>query len=382
MGRPRKKVEDERENRRKERAKKKEENDEVEEIEKSVEQIEKENTNFGHAPSGSDIFNCIASGKENIAFAWGSFINIVGDSQSAKTLFVSEIVASMRKKYGEELEWVYDDAEHRYMFDSEKIWGFKMIPDDQDGSDTLEDFQLNFTRRLENLEPGKRLLYVLDSFDSLTSEDEIDFVDNKLTSYEKQKATGKEEKTKGSYGTSKAKGGSSFFRALKKGIRKKQCILIIISQVRENLGAGMFAPKYYRTGGKALDFYPMQVFWLASAEKHYAGDKWIGTSVKVVNTKNGIGAPYREGFFEIVFNYGVDNIMSNLIYLYDLRTPQGKLRDTATKLKWDKQELSLRKLVRYIEKNNLEDELSKRVGEKWADGERKADVVSDRKRKY
>jgi hypothetical protein len=362
--------------------------DEIEDIEKSTEREQIEEC-FEFSTSGCDIFNLVASGNVDFAFAWGSFINIVGDSQSAKTLIASEIVAAIVKKYGDEVEYDYDDAEHRYTFNSRKIWGIDIVPEDNEGSDTIEDFQTRFTRKLENLEDGKRLLYVLDSYDSLGSDDETKFVDKKLKAYEKSKDSTKEpgekeEKTKGSYGTSKAKGSSQFFRSLKKGIRNKKCILIIISQVRENLGAGMFSPKYYRTGGKALDFYPMQVFWLASPEKHYAGDKWIGSTVKILNTKNGVGFPYREGYAEIVLNYGVDNVTSNILYLYDLRTEYGKYAKGATtkKLDWDGKEFTLRKLVRHIEKNNLEEELRKRISTKWNDEEKKADVVSDRKRKF
>ena len=376
MGRPRKEQQKEKTNKEKE----------VEEIEESVIEVDDEEDNgvVEFVSTGSDILNLISSGKTGGGFPWGKIINIVGDASTGKTLLASEFIYSAYKIFGNELEWHYDDAEAGYSFDSKKIWGIDILQDDDDCSETLEDFHLNVKKRLSKLKAGKRLIYVLDSFDSLTSIEEEKYVEAKLKEAEREReGKGDDEKKKGTYGTSKSKGAHQFFRDLRREIKNKNAIILVVSQVKENIGATLFQPRYIRTGGKSLDFYPALVCWLAVAEKHWVGDRCSGVTIRVFNTKNKVWKPFREGFVKILFDYGVDNIESNILFLYDLVTDTGKQvkKINSIELDWDGETFSLRKLIRHIEKNNLEKELSKRVQEKWNALEEKANTAIGRKPK-
>lgn len=324
--------------------------------------------------SGIDMLDLLAGGGH----PWGRIINVIGDKSTGKTLIESELVAHCRKVFGKKLKWVYDDAEAGYSFDSKTLYGFDMIPPDQGCSETLEDFKANVERHVSKLKSDDYLIYVLDSFDSLTSEEEIKHHEKKMKALQK----GKTLET-GTYGTSKAKGMSEFFRIMRNRIAEKKCLLVIISQVRENIGIS-FGPKYYRTGGKALDFYSSQIFWLAEVEKKIKGDRATGITVKIRNTKNKIGKPFREGFIDILFDYGVDNLVSNLKFLYGLRTETGRDCEGINKkvLNWDGQEMNLRQLVRHIEKENLEDELRQRCSSYWAELEEKASGSAGRKPRF
>ena len=346
--------------------------DESSEIQEAVQQIiaprRESNNIIEFCPTGSDLFDLIGGN----GVPWGKMINIVGDNSTGKTLLASEIIATAYKKYGKNLVWFYDDAEAGYSFDSKAIWGIDIVAEDSKCSETLEDFQCTLDKMLDKLKSEQKFIYILDSFDSLTTLEELDHVDKK------NKAIEKGTKIPGSYGQSKSKGSSEFFRVMRRKLKDKNCLLIIVSQVRENIGV-MFGAKYARMGGKALDFYSAQIFWLAVAEKYDDG-----ISVKIKNTKNKVGKPFRVTLVDIIFDYGVDNVSSNLNFLYDLKTPTGKNIDAikTKKLMWDKREYTQKHLVRYIEKNNLEEELTKRTIQKWIENEDKINTSKDRKSKF
>lgn len=324
--------------------------------------------------TGSDIFDLIGGG----GLPWGRLVNIVGDNSTGKTLLASEIIATAEKKYGKKLKWFYDDAEAGYTFNSSAIWGVDIVAEDDECSETIEDFELRLDTLLNKMKPDERLIYVLDSFDSLTTEDE------KKDHAERLKAIEKGKKAPGSYGTSKSKRSSELFRIMKRKIKDKNCLLIVVSQVRENIGV-MFGAKYARMGGKALDFYSAQIFWLAVAEKHGKKGMSTGISIKILNSKNKIGKPYRTGIVEILFDYGVDNLTTNINFLYDLKTSdKGKYKPDYDKKKliWQGREFNMRRLIKHIESNDLEDLLTKQVYEKWQDLEDKANMSKGRKKKF
>ncbi len=255
---------------------------------------------------------------------------------------------------------------HHDMISDPLLYGFDIIKKNQINSYTIEDFTSNLRDKLTRLKEGKILIYVLDSFDALTSEAEI--------------KRDKEKGVKGTYNLEKQKNLGAFFRLRAKEIKNKNCILIIISQVRENIGV-MFGPKYYRTGGKALDHWASLIVWLAEVERHRKKNLVYGITTKCRVTKVGNDKPFRENFLEIIFDYGVDNITGNILYLYNLYTEVGGKRKKKIEdelFSWEDQEYSLKALVEHIEKNNQEELLTQKVIEKW---EKIENSISSKNRK-
>jgi RecA/RadA recombinase len=291
----------------------------------------------------------------------GKIVNFIGDKSTGKTLFASEIIAQSRKLYGDRLVWKYGDVESGYSFDSKKMYGFDIIPEDEedDMPDSIEEFDYQFDSLLNKLDKDQILIYVLDSLDALTSEAEIDRAE------ERREAIAKGKKyDKGTYGLEKQKFLGQFFRDKKKQIKQKNAVLIVISQIRSNIGI-TFGRQWTRTGGRALDFYSSQILVLAEAEKYNVKNIPTGICTKVKAEKVKVGRPYLTCFVDILFYYGIDAISSNLKYLYDFKTDSGKDRGKRDKLTWDEKDYTMNKLIEYIEENNLEEELNKRVNEKW-----------------
>jgi len=352
--------------------------EQVEQIEDMAGQIEEgqedvEETGIVEFTSfGSDIFDLIGGGGA----PFGKVVNIIGDNSVGKSLVASEIIAYARKKYGKDLIWYYDDAEAGYSFDSMALWGFDIITEDMVRSETIEEFALHVDRSLDKIKPGQKLIYIVDSFDGLSSAQELEEFEAKMVAVEKDK------KIAGTMGMAKGKGTNQFFRVMANKIKDKDCLLVIISQVRENIGAGMFEPKYRRNGGKSLDLYACQIYWLAVVEKYKRKDTVVGVCAKIKNTKNKVGKAYREGYMDLLFDYGIDNISSNIKYLYDLKTDGGKDsgKNAAKNLFWDEESYSFEDLIAHIEKNCLERVLTRRVKQKWDDFEKS--ITTDRKKRY
>lgn len=303
---------------------------------------------------------------------WGKVLNIVGDKSSGKTLLACELLAAARSIYKDKLSWFWDDAESGFSFDAKNIWGFDILPkENQFHSETVEQWMYNVKEQLEIHQENKKgyFIYVIDSLDALTSEEELQHVQDR------HKAMEQGTKEKGSYKMGKARLLSEFFRVVTTDIKDSNCLLVVISQVRANVNSGPFGKKTTRTGGKALDFYAMHVIELTEVgriENEYKKIKRkIGITIKAFVAKNKLAKPYRDCRFVILFDYGVDNIDSNVCFLFDLYTPTGKIKKSINNVEWDGQQFSRRKdLIEYIEQNDQEDELKKECRKKWIEIEK------------
>jgi recombination protein RecA len=259
-------------------------------------------------------------------WALGRVVNLVGDKSTGKTLLAIEAATNFLKKFPtasaayRESEAAFSDeyAVKQLGLPFDRIvHGDKLIEtvedffEDLDGTDKKPGF-------LDTVGPSGGL-YILDSLDALSDRDEMD-----------------RAMDKGSYGTAKARKMSELFRRLVQKIEKKNVTLLIVSQVRENIGV-TFGRKYTRSGGKALDFYASQVIYLAqkrTIDKTIKGvTRPIGVEIKAKNDKNKCGLPYRECEFTIEFGYGVDDFGANLSWLFEVKHVNGPVVDLVGSLK-------------------------------------------------
>jgi hypothetical protein len=137
----------------------------------------------------------------------------------------------------------------------------------------------------------------------------------------------------------------------------------------------MFGEKYRRSGGKALDFYTHQCCWLAvkkKLEKTYKGEtRPYGIIVKAKLKRSKVGKAFREAEFAALFDYGVDDILSSIIYLYG---------EKDKRMEFDEKEFTNQeKLYSYITENKLQDKIRKMVSEKWNAVEDNIKVHRERK---
>jgi len=315
----------------------------------------------GFYNSGSTVLNLAASGRgRGGGWAKGRFVNLVGDGSSGKTLLALECIAHAMAK-DPNLLVRYDNGEEVMDFNIRGMFGLPESIFLDRPSVTIEDFGRNLKSAISEAK-GNPLIYVLDSLDSISSEDEIArFMANMDKKAKKTKATDddEEDKKKGSYNLERQIYLSQFFRIYVVNNMKDNVTLIIISQVRTNIGV-MFGEKLYRTGGKALDFYTHQVCWLREKEKmtrqHLGHKRVYGIRVAARIKRNKVAKPFREADFTILFDYGVDDLGSMLDFLYG---PKAK------EMEWEGETYTRATLITMIEDNDLEDRLREKVEEKW-----------------
>lgn len=272
--------------------------------------------------TGSTLLNLACSGKPNGGLAKGTYTLLVGDSASGKTFCsMSLFTEASVNKHFKDYRLIFDNAENGAMIDlgkyfppiKDRLEPPHLVKGEPEYSATVEDFYDNLDAADK---VGKPFIYILDSMDALTSEDEESHV------VKKKKATDEEGKSKGSYGTSRAKLNSSRLRVVANQLlRRTGSILVIISQTRDNIGFGAQYNKKTFSGGRALTFYAHLIIWTSVMEKikkHVAGkDRIIGIGVKAEVKKNRLTGRTRSVEFPILYSHGIDDTGSMVDWLID-----------------------------------------------------------------
>ena len=291
----------------------------VESIENHLEETKsitpKESSRVEFLNSGSTLLNLAISGSSKGGWARGRVNNVVGDKSCGKSLLSLDLCANtfytikktQSKLYPRirNVYIVYDNVEGVMDFKLEQMYGKEFVDNvEWIRSGTCEEFGRNYLSRVKNLVKGDFLLYVIDSMDSLISQAGRERMEKSLNSDKDEEA---------SYGTEKAKYLSNkFFGNCCDLMQGKDATLLCVSQVRENLNAGMFGKKHYRVGGKAMDFYTQVVVWLYGGEKlkeTINGKKMVyGNSVIAKVEKNKCGIAFRDAEFPILYNNGISYI--------------------------------------------------------------------------
>lgn len=323
--------------------------------------------------TGCTLLDLVIGGAKNVfGIPSGRFINIVGDKSAGKTFLSNEIIASAYHKYGsKKFKWVYDDCESGYSFDTESMYGFEIMPENPIHSRTVEEAFCNISDFADKLKDDQFGIYVLDSLDALTSDEQDDRAEERLKAFHNGKTF-----DKGTYGMGKQKYLSQeFCPQLCSVIENKNVLVILISQIRENIDMFSFE-KYSRSGGKAIDFYAHSVLWLATAKYITKKDRKVGVVVKAKTTKSKTPRPFRECFFSFLYDYGLDDIGSNVDYLFDLRTEKGELNTKAKAIQWngDVGKLTLTDLKKFLEEYDLQDKFE---DSRYYDGKPTAEDIFD-----
>lgn len=267
--------------------------------------VDKAGINFISA--GATLIDCCVGG----GWAEGRMVNIVGDKSAGKTLLAIEACANFAKKYtalGKQFRIRYGEVEAAFDRDYAEALG---LPEDcvefyePDAVNTVEDFQKDLETTLGEMREDEHLLYIIDSYDALSDDAEA--------------ARDIDEK---SFGATKAKKSSELFRRVTRQVEAKNCLLVVISQLRDKIGV-TFGEKQTRSGGRALDFYASQIVWLADIGKirqeRQGVTRVIGVNVKMRVKKNKVGLPFRECEYPVLFGYGVDDITAGVAWLVEVK---------------------------------------------------------------
>lgn len=337
-----------------------------------------------YVPTGSALLNLALSDKADGGFLTGKIANVVGDQSSGKTfLCLTTLATAAHDKRFDDYLLVYDDAEAACEFDFAKLFGQRaagrILPpsldrDDPGDSHTIQEFQTNLRRLLRGDKP---FIYVQDSFDALSSDEEM----NRANEVDKACAAGKE--IKGTYGMDKAKHASVLLRLLAAELKRTQSLLLIISQTRDNIDPLSFQSKT-RAGGRALYFYCSYEMWMAVRSKVitkvHDRPHTVGVNSRIKITKNKATGKLHELDLPFLYHYGADDIGACVDFLVAEKAwPKGEsglisAPGVAAKPMYRSM------LIHLIEERDLADKVSKVAERVWLEIEK--ELRPARKPKY
>lgn len=349
--------------------------------------------------TGSTLLNLVCSGKVSGGFLKGGYYYIVGDSTSGKTFLALTCFAeSTLHEAFKDHRLIFDDAEDGAQMDYEDFFGARTAerieppatyPDGSPRfSESIEELYFNLDDAIKD---GRPFIYVLDSQDALSSEDE----DKKFQQLKKahkrrsgeDEGEGEGEKIKGSYGDGKAKKHSGWLRKAVSRLRKSGSIIIFIGQSRDNPAAGPFGSPKTRSGGRALRFYAQVEVWatpVGQIKNNIKGkDRQQGIYTALETKKNRFTGKLRSVTVPIYWSYGFDDLGSCVNWLiYEGhwkskgKSERGKTV-TAPEFNFSG---AKEKLIQQIQDNGEERKLRKIVAQVWNEIEEACAIK--RKKRY
>ncbi len=336
--------------------------------------------------TGSTLLNLACTGKPYCGFAKGKYYFIVGDSASGKTFLTLTCLAEASiNDHFKDYRFIYDNAEDGALMDIKKFFGKEVYkrmeaperafaqsgPEAPIYSTTIEEFYYHVDDAIKR---GKPFIYILDSMDSLSSEQEQDKFD------ETKKAHRKGRETTGIMTDGKAKKNATNLRRLITPLRKSKSILIILNQTRDRIGFGF--KKKTRSGGHALTFYAALEIWSSVKGKIKKGirgkKRQLGIQCLLQIEKNRITGKERKVVILIYHSFGIDDIGSCVNYL--LEEGSWKLKGNKIAAPQFDFKGTKEKLIKYIETEGMEKDLRELVGDVWNEIEEACNVK--RKRRY
>lgn len=337
--------------------------------------------------TGSTLLNLAITGRLNVGFLPGYYYFFVGDSDSGKSFITlsSMAEASINPLY-DNYRFIYDGGEYGALMDLKKFYGTKMAsrlepPSVVSGgavySTTVEEFYYYLDDWLDKDQP---VIYILDSMDVLSSQEEQKKFAEGKRAFRKQKE-GETEKVAGSFGDGKAKKNSSHLRRVIPKLKRTKSILIIINQTRDNVGSFSFEKKT-RSGGHALEFYACAQMWSSKKEKikkNVRGkDRTIGNRCKLIVKRSRFTGRNAVVEIPLLTASGIDDVGGCISYLLEEKH-FSKSGSTITAAEFEFKG-TFESLVSHIEEKNLESKLRALVAEVWQDVVESSQLK--RKRRY
>jgi RecA/RadA recombinase len=278
----------------------------------------------------------------------GVFVEIFGPPQSGKSILLCEIAGYVQRQKG---KVKFHDPEGRLVKEFAEVFDL-----DVDSIElTMPDTVTELFEVVRNWEPETHDVVngiFADSLAALTTKAELEGSDP--------------------YGMRRAKEFSEQLRLTCREFPRKNYLMICSNQIRENIDAGLYGPKFKSPGGKGLEHYSSVrlrtkvLKRIKPKRKVYVEEtRETGIEVEVEVVKNSVWKPSRKALLTIDLDYGIDDVSENLRFLKDHRG------DNTYKLHGETLARNRMAAVRIIEDTDAESELREEVIDLWEEIEEK-----------
>lgn len=323
-------------------------------------------------PTGSTMLNLACADNARGGFKLGTIVTTPGSSSSGKSMLGETALAEgVNDPRFDKYEFIRDDAEAAYSFDTRYLFGDKVadrVTEPENGcSNTIQQFEANILYTTKKL--NKPVIYLLDSLDSLSSDEELEKEMKKALAMAKDPETA--AKIAGSYGTEKAKIMGQVLRMVNQELERTRSLLIIVQQIRQNINASPFSSPWRTSGGEAPFFYSQHQVWLNKTGTIKSRGRKIGTQVKADVKKNKLNGKLRAVEFDIFYDLGIDDIGS----MVDFMLAEGFWKKKGQTVYAEglgiegtrpaSRDVDAGSLVAQIEEQNLEHKLKVLVAQAW-----------------
>lgn len=253
--------------------------------------------------TGSTLLDLAISGgrKRGGGIPGGIFVEIFGPSSAGKTVLLCEIAGSVQRQGGQVM---FKDPEARLDKTFAAMFDVKVDEIDYSTPNTVPEV----FAPIRSWEPKSDKVVNGIFADSLAA-----------------LSTDMELADKDKYGMRRAKEFSEELRKTCRTLKDRNMLLVGSNQIRTNVDAGLFEEKFKAPGGHAPEFYASLRLRFSSPKKlkkkktirGKAFEKVYGVESRVEVYKSSVWQPYGIARLPILFDYGIDDIRSNLQFVKD-----------------------------------------------------------------
>jgi len=296
-------------------------------------------------------------------------VQMYGRNSSGKTTFMAEVLSNVQRAGG---AYRVRDPEARLNAAYCQTFGVKINQEDIERTGTITDMFEGLIGPLEKVEkkvtrntekawtpdPGTINIYAVDSLAALASKMELEQGDK--------------------LGQKRAKDFSEGFRLISDHIYNYNILMFCTDQLRDK-GTDFRGNAIQDTGGgNAVGYYASLRVGIKKTKDLFkdvklpgmekARKEAIGMEGELYIRKSSLDRPWRRVPFRLIFNYGIDDIGANLLWLKEHGAMAEHPTDPKKKAAYvigDKNFISLDNAITYVEANDFENDIKEWVVDVW-----------------